>query len=72
MTSGQWFLLSEPRFSHLQNGSSGGVGSRVIVEEGRKGLGLIHEAPVPILDPRSSTHILTHMLYWTLSHFLLQ
>lgn len=44
----------------------------MMVEEGRTGLGLIHEAPVPIPDPRSSIHIPTHMVYWTLSHFLLQ
>lgn len=71
MTLGQWFLLSEPRFPHLQNGSRG---VRVKDDCGRgqdrtrpypRGPQFLCETPVHPLMP-------THMLYWTLSHFLLQ
>lgn len=69
MTLGQWFLLSEPQSSHLQNGSSGGMR---VKDDCKTELSLIHRPPVPRWDPHSSTHVPTHMLYWALSHFLLQ
>lgn len=44
----------------------------MIVAEGRTELGLIPEAPTSSMVPPLSTHMPTHMLYWALSHFLLQ